>query len=195
MTEKPGQRGKILIITGPSGVGKDTVMNSLVSKHPEFRFCRSVTTRDKRPGETEGVSYYFISVEEFNRMDDSGELIESIEYLGNKYGTRYDEINNTIESGNNLVMILEYHGMTQIQSEYPDDVVNVFMLPPSIKELERRIRNRGRDTEEQIAERLNNARNEIATSKEYSYFVINKDVEQTAEEIYHIVKGEMTFES
>lgn len=128
-------------------------------------------------------------------MDDSGELIESIEYLGNKYGTRYDEINNTIESGDNLVMILEYHGMEQIQSEYPDDVVNVFMLPPSIKELERRIRNRGRDTEDQIAERLNNARNEIATSKEYSYFVINKDVEQTAEEIYHIVKGEMTFES
>ena len=92
-------------------------------------------------------------------------------------------------------MILEYHGMKQIQSEYPDDVVNVFMLPPSIKELERRIRNRGRDTEDQISERLNNARNEIATSKEYSYFVINKDVEQTAEEIYHIVKGEMTFES
>lgn len=170
-------------------------MNSLLSKHPEFRFCRSVTTRDKRPGEIEGVSYYFIQVEEFNRMDDSGELIESIEYLGNKYGTRYDEINNTIESGDNLVMILEYHGMKQIQSEYPDDVVNVFMLPPSIKELERRIRNRGRDTEDQIAERLNNARNEIATSKEYSYFVINKDVEQTAEEIYHIVKGEMTFES
>ena len=92
-------------------------------------------------------------------------------------------------------MILEYHGMEQIKSEYPDDVVNVFMLPPSIKELEKRIRNRGRDTEDQIAERLNNARNEIATSKEYSYFVINKDVEQTAEEIYHIVKGEMTFES
>ena len=93
------KRGKILIITGPSGVGKDTVMNELKNSHKEFRFCRSVTTRDKRPGETEGVSYFFITREEFDRMDKDGELIESIEYLGNKYGTRFDEIDNAIESG------------------------------------------------------------------------------------------------
>lgn len=103
---KTTKKGKILIITGPSGVGKDTVMVELLKNHDNLRFCRSVTTRDKRPGEIEGVSYFFITREEYDRMDKNGELIESIEYLGNKYGTRYDEIDGAINNGENLVMIL-----------------------------------------------------------------------------------------
>lgn len=170
-------------------------MNELKNSHKEFRFCRSVTTRDKRPGETEGISYFFITREEFDRMDEDGELIESIEYLGNKYGTRFDEIDNAIESGENLIMILEAHGMEQIRSHYKDDCICLFLFPPSIKELENRLRARGRESDEQIKERLGNARIEISTAREYDYFVINKEVHSCAEEIYKIVKGETVNES
>lgn len=168
------KRGKILILTGPSGVGKDTVVKELLKKHKNIRFSRSVTTRDKRPGETEGVSYFFITREEYDRMEKAGELIESIEYLGNKYGTRYDEIDNAIENGENLVMILEAHGMNQIKEHYKDDCLTVFILPPSLTELRNRLVNRGRETAEQIEERLSNARNELITIKDYDYFVVNE---------------------
>lgn len=170
-------------------------MNRLREKHKGFRFCRSVTTRDKRPGEIEGVSYFFVTDTEFDRMDKNGELIESITYLGNKYGTRYDEIDNAIENGENLVMILEAHGMHQITKHYKQDCLCVFVFPPSMKELENRIRSRGRESEEQLQERLSNARIEISTAKDYDYFVVNKDVDTCADEIYKLVKGETVNES
>lgn len=188
---KTTKKGKILIITGPSGVGKDTVMVELLKNHDNLRFCRSVTTRDKRPGEIEGVSYFFITREEYDRMDKNGELIESIEYLGNKYGTRYDEIDGAINNGENLVMILQAHGMHQIKSHYKNDCICVFMLPPSLNELKNRLIKRGRETEEQIIERLNNARNELKTISHYDYFVVNNtdQVEDCATSIYKILKG------
>ena len=184
------KRGKILIITAPSGTGKDTVMEMFTSKYPGFRFCRSVTTREKIPGEVEGASYFFISKEEYDRMDKAGELIESIEYVGNKYGTRFDEIDNAIESGENLIMILSHHGMEQIKRHYENDVIAVFMFPPSLDELRRRLVTRGRETAEQIEQRMGNASNEIATAVHYKYFVVNKrdEVEQCADDIYNIIK-------
>ena len=188
---KTTKKGKILIITGPSGVGKDTVMGELLKNHGNLRFCRSVTTRDKRPGEIEGVSYFFITREEYDKKNKNGELIESIEYLGNKYGTRYDEIDGAINNGENLVMILQAHGMHQIKNHYKNDCICVFMLPPSLNELKNRLIKRGRETEEQIIERLNNSRNELKTISHYDYFVVNNtdQVKDCATSIYKILKG------
>lgn len=163
-------------------------MNELKGSYSGFRFCRSVTTRDMRPGETEGESYFFVQRDEYDGMDRNGELIESVEYLGNKYGTRYDEINNAIENGENLIMILQAHGMYQIKEHYKNDCVCVFMLPPSMKELRKRLVNRGRETPEQIEERMKNAKNEISTSIDYDYLVVNDVINHCANKIYNYVK-------
>lgn len=163
-------------------------MTKLKEMDSSFRFCRSVTTRNKRPGEIEGVSYFFIQKEEYERMDKNVELIESIQYLGNNYGTRYDEIDKAIENGENLIMILEAHGMHQIKEHYKESCICIFMFPPSIEDLRYRLIKRGRETPEQIEERLLNARVELKTSSDYDYFVVNDIVDHCACNIFNIVK-------
>lgn len=174
--------GKLIVLTGPSGVGKGTLLRSLVQRHPELYVSVSATTRSPRPGEIDGVDYFFVTRSKFERMIAAGELLEWAEFTGNLYGTPREAVENQIRQGRWVILEIELEGARQIHQTFPD-AFRIFILPPSMVELEGRIRSRGKDGEEAIARRMQRAQAEINAADEFDLQIVNDDFDQALDRI------------
>ena len=174
--------GRLIVLTGPSGVGKGTLLHALLKRHPELYYSVSVTTRSPRLGEINGENYYFISRTKFEQLVSEGEFLEWAEFAGNYYGTPREAVLNQIQSGKLVVLEIELKGARQIRASFPD-ALSIFVLPPSVKELERRIRGRAQDSDEAIAVRLGQAEEEIQAAGEFDVQIVNDDLENALHDI------------
>ena len=179
---------KLIIITGPSGVGKGTVVKELLDRNKDIWLSISATTRNPRIGEKDGENYYFISDERFKDMIDKKEFLEWAQFAGNYYGTPLSTVNEKIEKGFIVLLEIEVEGAKQIKEKFPE-ALSIFLLPPSKAELEKRIRNRGTEKEEAIDRRLNRANYEIASSDEFDFVLTNHDVDETVKGVFKIIKS------
>ena len=176
----------LFVVSGPSGTGKDTVVAALLKKHPEIQHTVSATTRAPRPGEQEGVDYYYRTREQFQKLIEDDEVVEHNFYNGNYYGTLKEEVNKRLNAGKLVVLVIDVHGAANIRRMYPG-ATTVFLLPPSVEELERRLRGRGTETEESIRERLATAQNELAEQDNFTLKLVNNEVEACADELYQVI--------
>lgn len=183
------QRGLLYILSGPSGVGKDTVIKRLFEREPNLKYSVSMTTRDKRPGEEEGVDYFYKTKEEFEQLMEQGELLEYAKYVDNYYGTPRRYVEEMLEKGYNVFLEIEVQGALQVKESFPDGVF-IFLIPPSLEELKRRIIGRGTETEESVMNRLQEAQKELKMMGEYDYLVVNDDVEVAVDNILSIIESE-----
>ncbi len=179
---------KLIIITGPSGVGKGTVVKELLDRNKDIWLSISATTRNPRVGEKDGLNYYFISEERFKDMIDKKEFLEWAQFAGNCYGTPLSTVNEKIEKGFIVLLEIEVEGAKQIKEKFPESL-SIFLLPPSKEELEKRIRNRGTEKEEAIDRRLSRANYEIASSNQFDFVLTNHDVDETVKEVFKIIKS------
>jgi guanylate kinase len=178
-----------LVIAAPSGTGKTTVCRELVQQDPQLVFSVSHTTRAQRPGEHGGRDYHFVSPAEFRRMADAGEFLEWAVYNDHQYGTSFAAIESALAAGHDVVLEIEVQGARQVRARRADARL-VFLLPPSWQALEARLRGRGTDTPEQIARRLETAREELRAAGEFDYAVVNDDVERCVQELRRILAAE-----
>lgn len=182
-------KGKLYVLSGPSGVGKSTAVKEVMRRHPTLRFSVSVTTRDMRPGEIEGESYFFITKSKFDDMLQNDELLEHTEYVGNYYGTPEGPIDQMLEQGIDILLDIEPCGALQVQKRRPDATL-VFMAAPSFSEIERRLTGRGDTPPDKIQKRLERARWEYEQAEKYDYIVVNDDVGHASAEIEAIMLAE-----
>ncbi|MDJ0695227.1 guanylate kinase [Mastigocoleus sp. MO_188.B34] len=168
--------GKLMILTGPSGVGKGTLMRTLLQRHPELYYSVSATTRTPRSGETDGINYYFVSRTKFEQLVASGEFLEWAEFAGNYYGTPRQPVLEKVNSGKTVLLEIELDGARQVRTSFPQ-AISIFILPPSLEELEKRIRSRNQDSEDAIARRLILAQDEITAADEFDIQIVNDDFE------------------
>lgn len=184
------KKGVLVIFSAPSGCGKDTILRELFTRDTqnELVLSRSMTTRLPRNQEKDGVDYYFVSRENFEDLISRDRLIEYAEYNGNYYGTPKDPVEEWLNDGKTVILEIEVQGASKVRAKCPD-AVSIFILPPSLEELERRLRNRQTDSPETIAKRIALAPGEIAHSKEFDYCVINDDIGKATDEVYSIIKN------
>lgn len=188
---KDNRKGILMVISGPAGSGKGTVVKLLREKVPELALSVSATTRQPRPGEEHGVHYFFITREDFMKRIDDGDILEYTEYCGNLYGTPADGVRRVLDAGNDIVLEIEVDGASQIKKKFPD-AVTVMLIPPDAVTLESRLRGRGTETEDIIQKRMKTARDEIAESSAYDYIAVNRDgaADDCAEDLRAILKAE-----
>ncbi|MGG6895984.1 MULTISPECIES: guanylate kinase [Rhizobium] len=184
------RRGLMLAISSPSGAGKSTIARTLLDKDKQVSLSVSVTTRQRRPSEIEGVHYHFVSQREFERLRDSDSLLEWAEVHGNFYGTPREPVETAMSEGRDMLFDIDWQGAQQLQEKMPADVVSIFVLPPTMTELQSRLHRRAEDSEEVIAMRLANSRAEIAHWREYDYVIINDDLNVAFDAVQSIVKAE-----
>ena len=182
-------RGTLFVITAPSGAGKTSLIKALLEDEPGLTLSTSYTTRKPRPGERDGREYHFVDEPAFLAMQERGEFLESAEVHGNRYGTAKKGINDTLEQGRDLILEIDWQGARQVKTLYPD-CVGIFILAPSMEELERRLRGRGQDADTVIERRLASAQAEIAHAGEFKYAIINKDFNAARQELARIVRSE-----
>ena len=178
-------KGKLFVISGASGVGKSTVLAKVMAERKDLTFSVSATTRDPRPGETEGVSYYFVSKEKFMDMITADEVLEYDDHMDNYYGTPKTQLEEKLSRGH-VLLDIEPNGAFIVKHARPDATL-IFIAPPSVEELEKRLRNRGDTSEAQIAKRLGRSQWEMEQGKKYDYYVVNDQVDTCAEEILKII--------
>jgi guanylate kinase len=183
--------GKLFVITAPSGAGKTSLIDAVMKEDPDLKISVSYTTRAPRPGEQDGVDYHFVDVPAFLAMRSRGEFLESAEVHGNHYGTSKQVILDAVHRGEQLILEIDWQGARQVRALYPG-CVGIFILPPSVEELERRMRRRGQDSEAVIAQRLRNAREELTHAGEFKYAIINKEFETAKRELATILRNERT---
>ncbi|ADL42779.1 guanylate kinase [Caldicellulosiruptor obsidiansis OB47] len=183
------RNGLLIVISGPAGTGKGTVVGKLLEKNPNIKLSISKTTRKPRPGEKEGMNYFFVSREQFEEEIKNERFLEYAEYNNNYYGTPKDFVFETLEKGFDVILEIETKGALQIKKVFSDAVL-IFLLPPSIEELYKRLVKRGTESEDEIKARLEIAKNEIKLVPEYDYCVINDNVDDATEKIQKIIEVE-----
>ncbi len=186
--DKIAPRGQLIVVSGPSGVGKRTVLRKYMAEHPRACHSVSATTRDPRPNEVDGVDYFFLSFEEFDRQIRTNQMLEYAYYNHHCYGTPKKGVEDARAAGRNVILEIEVNGAMQVKKLCPDATL-VFIMPPSWKELERRLRERNTETEEAIQERLEIAKEEIAMADQYDYIIVNDTVEKAISRFAQIVHG------
>ncbi|MCF1709891.1 guanylate kinase [Tabrizicola sp. J26] len=184
------RRGFLLILSSPSGAGKSSLTKRLMAWDPTLSFSVSATTRSPRPGEVDGRDYYFRSRPEFEAMIAAGQMLEHAEVFGNLYGSPRAPVEEAMLAGRDTVFDIDWQGGQQIRQAMRDDVVSIFILPPSIAELENRLRNRAQDSDEVIAGRMAKSRDEISHWAEYDYVLVNHDLDAAEDELKAIVRAE-----
>ncbi len=183
------KKGLLIVFSGPSGVGKDTILKELVKSNDSVRLSISATTRQKRAGEIDGKDYYFLSEEEFLNKVANGQMLEYAKYCSNYYGTPKEPVDAWLNDGLDVILEIEVQGGQKVINRYKD-AVSVFILPLSLKVLEKRLRNRGTNSESEILQRLREAENEIRAAEKYKYAVVNDDIKTCVENINAIIKSE-----
>lgn len=182
------KRGVLVVVSGPSGVGKGTILRKLIEENKNMKFAISATTRKPRLGEKEGKSYFFKTKEEFKNMIDKGELLEWVNYCGNFYGKPRKYIEKNLELGYDVIVEVEVEGAENIKKIYPDSL-SVFIVPPTFEDLELRLKNRGTETKEVINNRIKRAKEEIKRVHSYDYQIVNNSVEQAVCELVKIIEN------
>ncbi|GBF81758.1 guanylate kinase [Aphanothece sacrum] len=174
--------GKLIVLTGPSGVGKGTLVRALLARHDHLYLSISTTTRSPRFGEIDGQDYYFVTRAEFEKMIQQEQLLEWAEYAGNYYGTPRAKVEEKINQGSTVILEIEVVGANSIKQTFPD-ALRIFILPPSVEELERRLRGRGNDAEAAIIRRLERAKEELNASQDFDKTVVNDNLEKALQEL------------
>lgn len=180
-------RGRLVVLSGPSGVGKDTVLQTLFALDPSLRYSVSYTTRPPRPGEVDGLSYSFVDQATFRAMVDRGEFLEWANVHGNLYGTSLRRVGEHLERGEDVVLKIDVQGAAQLRGRVGGEAIFIFLLPPSIEELRERLRSRDSESHESLAQRDADAVRELAEAEGYDHRVVNDQVERAAREILDIV--------
>ena len=183
------EKGKLIVISGPSGAGKSTVVFKAIEGREDVCFSTSVTTRKPRPGEVDGREYFFVDPDRFKEMVENDELLEHAEYVANSYGTPRAYVEEKLDAGLNVLLDIEVQGARQVHEKMPD-AVKVFIIPPSLETLEKRLKGRGTDTERAIEARLIRARQEYQEADFYDYLIINDDADKAAKELSAIILAE-----
>jgi guanylate kinase len=183
--------GKVFVITGPSGVGKGTLIERLLERIPELELSISATTREPRTGETDGRDYHFLSPEEFRRRLEAGDFLEHASYSGNYYGTLRSEVERRIEQCHSVVLEIEVQGARQVRDSLGDEAVLIFIAPPDEAVLRERLESRGTDSPEAIEQRLRTAEVELAARPEFPLEVVNDDLQRAASQLEGLVRDEL----
>jgi len=178
----------LYVLAAPSGAGKTTLVKRLVERHPEYRFSVSYTTRPRRPTEVEGKDYFFVNADEFGRLREAGELLESALVFDNHYGTSRSQVERHLQDGHDVILEIDWQGARQVRQSMPE-AVSVFILPPSRAELERRLRGRKTDTEAVIRRRLRDALDDMTHWREFDYVVVNDRLDEAVAELEAIFEG------
>ncbi len=182
-------KGLLIVLSAPSGAGKGTIIKKLMDDDRSLKLSVSATTRSPRPGEVDGEDYFFLSREEFEDLVKNGEMLEHAEYVGNCYGTPKGPVERWLEDGLDVILEIDVQGGAQVKEIMPE-CVSIFILPPSMRELENRLRGRSTEQDEVVNARLEAARNEVHRAEDYDYVVVNDEVEVAAEEIRTIIAAE-----
>ncbi|MEG0770405.1 MAG: guanylate kinase [Clostridia bacterium] len=181
-------KGKLFVISGPSGAGKGSVLSELFKINTTTHLSISATTRTPRSGEIEGVHYFFYSKEDFNKLIKNHQLIEYTKFCDNYYGTPIAPVNDALLKGENIILEIETDGAMQVKSKF-NDAILIFIMPPSIKELEKRLSGRQTETIEVIKKRLDKAREEMLLCDQYDYIIVNEDLETAAKQLDSLIKS------
>ena len=184
------RRGFMFVLSSPSGAGKSSITRALLERDASLTLSISTTSRRRRPGESEGKDYHFVSSEEFQIMINEGRFLEHAQVFGNYYGTPVASVMQQIEAGENVLFDIDWQGTQQLKAKARDDLVSVFILPPSYRALEQRLKKRNQDSDEEVAKRMAKAADELSHFAEYDYVVINSDLEQAVGEVYTILQAE-----
>jgi len=192
MNDEPdiSRRGIMLVLSSPSGAGKTTLTRNLLEQEENVALSVSVTTRPRRPSEIEGVHYFFRNKQQFEGMRDSGQLLEWAEVHGNYYGTPREPVEKALSAGRDVMFDIDWQGTQQLYEKMPNDVVSVFVLPPTANELKMRLERRAEDSETIIAERLRNAAEEFRHWNEYDYILVNRDLDKSFTRLRSILTAE-----
>ncbi|PJI43354.1 guanylate kinase [Ferrovibrio sp.] len=193
MSSKPtaiARRGLMLVLSSPSGAGKTTISRRLLEMDSDLHLSISVTTRARRPGEVDGTHYHFISSEDFGLMMNRQELLEHAKVFDYYYGTPREQVEKRLSAGQDILFDIDWQGTQQLRQRARDDLVSIFILPPSTRDLEKRLHTRAQDSAEIVAKRMSKAADEISHWAEYDYVVINENVEQCLAEVYAILRAE-----
>ncbi|HET9814300.1 MAG TPA: guanylate kinase [Xanthobacteraceae bacterium] len=184
------RRGLMLVLSSPSGAGKTTLSRKLLEADPAVELSVSVTTRKQRPGEVDGRDYHFIDPARFEAMVERGELLESAQVFGNRYGTPRAPVEAALANGRDVLFDIDWQGTQQLRDNTAPDLVSIFVLPPSMSDLEQRLRHRAQDTDDVIRARMATAANEMSHWAEYNYIVINTDIDRAFKEVQTILAAE-----
>lgn len=182
-------QGRLYIVAGCSGVGKGTLLKLFLEKNPEVKFSVSATTRKPRQGEEDGVNYFFITRDEFQNLIEKGDFLEWAEFSGNFYGTKKSFVEKTLAKGQDLILEIEVQGARQVKEKMPD-AISIFIMPPSLEDLETRLRGRHTEDEAAIQRRLGEAAKEIEAGKNFDYRIVNDNIEDALEVMQKIYSGE-----
>ena len=190
MTAEIKRRGLMLVLSSPSGAGKTTLARLLLETDPNVAMSVSATTRPKRPGEVDGHDYFFIADEKFELMANAGEFLEHAVVFGHRYGTPKQAVMDALTAGRDVLFDIDWQGTQQLRQQVREDVVTIFVLPPSREELERRLHSRAQDSDDVVAKRMAKANNEISHWAEYDYVIVNQDIARAQAQVETILQAE-----